>query len=100
MSTTPLSERIEDAPAPLPLVDRLSSPSPTPPPLPTTVDEPLVNIDTRPPSRAGTEPSAAEVDIGMMGCDFSTPPGFSMFDRAIPNHHNYGQKLEMLDATL
>ena len=46
MSTTPLSERIEDTPAPLPLVDRLSSPSPTPPPLPTTVDEPLVNIDT------------------------------------------------------
>ena len=51
MSTTPLSERIEDAPAPLPLVDRLSSPSPpTTTPPPTTVDEPLVSIDTRPPS--------------------------------------------------
>ena len=50
MSTTPLSERIKDAPAPLPLADRLSSP---PPPLhasPTTNDLPLVPIDTQPPS--------------------------------------------------
>ena len=50
MSTTPLSERIEDAPSPLPLADRLSSPSsPLPSPsLPNTtfVDKPLVNIDT------------------------------------------------------
>ena len=66
MSTTSLSERIEDAPTPLPLVDRLSSASPSPP-SPTFVNEPLLNIDTRPPSRAGTEPSSAEVDIGMMG---------------------------------
>ena len=51
MTTTPLSERIEDTPAPLPLVDRLSSPSPpTSPPPPAVVDEPLVSIDTRPPS--------------------------------------------------
>ena len=98
MSTTPLSERIEDAPAPLPLAERLSSPSP-PLPSPIHANEPLVNIDTRPPSRAGTEPSSAKVDIGMMGRDLSTPQGFSMFDRAIPNHHNYGQKIEMPDST-
>ena len=99
MSTTSLSERIEDAPVPLPLADRLSSPSPTPQSSPTTVDDPLIAIDTRPPSRAGTEPSMAKVDIGMIGCDLSSPPGFSMFDRTIPNHHNYGQKIEMPDAT-
>ena len=100
MTTTPLSECIEDAPAPLPLADRLSSPSPPTSPLPpAVVDEPLVSIDTRPPSRAGTEPSSAEVDIGMMGRDFSTPEGFSMFSRTIPNHHNYGQKIEMPDGT-
>lgn len=34
-----------------------------------------------------------------MGRDLSTPQGFSMFDRAIPNHHNYGQKIEMPDST-
>ena len=100
MSTTPLSERIEDAPAPLPLVDRLSSPSPPPHSSPITIDEPLLAINTRPPSRAGTEPSSAEVDIGMIGRDFSSPPGFSMFNRTNPNHHNYGQKIEMPDATL
>ena len=100
MSTTPLSERIADAPAPLPLMDRLSSPSPPPHSSPSTTDEPLLAIDTRPPSRAGTEPSSAEVDIGMIGRDFSSPPGFSMFNRTNPNHHNYGQKIEMPDATL
>ena len=61
---------------------------------------PLIAIDTQPPSRAGTEPSLAKVDIGMMGRDLSSPPGFSMFNRTIPNHHNYGQKIEMPDATL
>ena len=100
MTTTPLSERIEDAPTPLPLADHLSSPSPsTSPPPPAVVDEPLVSIDTRPPSRASTEPSSAEVDISMMGRDFSTPEGFNMFSRTIPNHHNYGQKIEMPDGT-
>ena len=100
MSNTPLSERIEDTPAPLPLIDRLSSPSPptSSSPLPAH-DEPLVSIDTHPPSRAGTEPSSAEVDIGMMGRDFSTPEGFSMFSRTRPNHYNYGQKIEMPDGT-
>ena len=100
MSTASLSERIKDAPPPLPLADRLASPSPSnSPPPPTVVDEPLVSIDTRPPSRAGTEPSSAEVDIGMVGRDFSTPEGFSMFNHTIPNHHNYGQKIEMPDST-
>ena len=100
MSITPLSERIEDTPAPLPLIDRLSSPSHSPsPPPPNVNDKPLVSIDTRPPSRAGTEPSSAEVDIGMMGRDLSTPEGFSMFKQTIPNHHNYGQQIEMPDGT-
>ena len=100
MSTTPLSERIEDAPAPLPLADRLSSPSPpTFSPPPAMADEPLISIDTRPPSRARTEPSSVEVDIGMMGRDLSTPEGFSMFKRTIPNHHNYRQRIEMPDGT-
>ena len=99
MSTTPLSKCIKDAPAPLPLADHLSSPSPSPHTSPTVVDLPLVPIDTRPPSQAYTEPSEAEVDIGMMGCDLATPSRFSMFNRTIPNHHNYGQKIEMLDAT-
>ena len=60
---------------------------------------PLVSIDTRPPSQAYTEPSEAEVDISMIGRDLATPPRFSMFDRTIPNHHNYGQKIEMPDST-
>ena len=50
MSTTPLSECIEDAPAPLPLAERLSSPPPSPHVSPTTADLSLVPIDTRPPS--------------------------------------------------
>ena len=100
MSTTPLSERIENTPAPLPLIDRISSPSPPPSSSsPNIHDDPLISIDTRPPSRAGTEASSAEVDIGMMGRDFSTPEGFNMFNRTNPNHHNYGQKIEMPDGT-
>ena len=100
MSTTPLFDCIENAPSPLTLMDRLSSPDPpNSPPPPVVADEPLISIDTRPPSRAGTEPSSAEVDIGMMGRDLSTPEGFSMFNRTIPNHHNYGQKIEMPDGT-
>ena len=35
----------------------------------------------------------------MIGRDLATPQGFSMFDRTIPNHHNYGQKIEMPDST-
>ena len=49
MSTTPLSERIEDAPAPLPLTDHLSSLPPTSH-SPSAMDEPLIPIDTQPPS--------------------------------------------------
>ena len=99
MSTTPLSERIKDATVPLPLADCLSSPPPSDHPSPTAVDLPLVPIDTHPPSRAYSEPSSAEVDISMMGQDLSTPPGFSMFNRTLPNHHKYGQKIEMPDST-
>ena len=99
MSTTPLSEHIENAPSPLPLADCLSSPSPMSHVSPTAEEVPLAPIDTRPLSRAYTEPSEAEVDIGMIGHDLATPSGFSMFGRTIPNHHNYGQKIEMPDAT-
>ena len=99
MSTTPLSERIEDAPTPLSLADHLSSPPPSSHASLITQDFPLVPINTRPPSHAYTEPSEAEVDIGMMGWDLTTLQGFSMFDRTIPNHHQYGQKIEMPDST-
>ena len=106
MSTTPLSKHIENVPSSLPLADRLSSPAPSIPlslaerladspsyipPSPTTMEEVLAPIDTRPPSRAHLEPSEVEVDIGMIGCDLATPAGFSMFDRTNPNHHRYGQ---------
>ena len=99
MSTTPLSECIEDAPALLSLADHLSSPPPSLHASPITQDLPLVPIDMRPPSCAHSEPSEAEVDIGMIGRDLATPQGFSMFDWTIPNHHNYGQKIEMPDST-
>ena len=99
MSTTPLSERIENAPSPIPLADRLSSPSPSIHSPLTHEENSLVPVDTRPPSRAYTEPSEAEVDIGMLGRDFAMPAGFSMFDRTIPNHHNYGQKIDMPNST-
>ena len=97
MSTTPLSECIENVPSPLPLADCLSSPSPHT--SPNTEEASLIPINTRPPSRAHSEPSEVEVDIGMIGRDLATPMGFSMFDRTIPNHHNYGQKIEMPDTS-
>ena len=114
MSTTPLSERIENAPSSLPLADRLTSPTPSmplslaerladdPPYIPDSpvlTEEVLAPIDTRPPSRAHSEPSEAEVDIGMIGRDLATLAGFSMFDRTDPNHHCYGQKIDMPDGT-
>ena len=88
MSTTPLIEHLTDALSSLPLADRLSSPKiSTPlslaerladdpsyiPDSPTTTEEVLVPIDTRPPSRAHLEPSEVEVDIGMIGHDLATP---------------------------
>ena len=99
MSTTPLSECIENVPSPLPLVDCLSSPPPSTHASPTTAEDSLVPIDTCPPSRAHLEPSEAEVDIGMLGRDLTMPAGFSMFNRTIPNHHQYGQKIDMPDST-
>ena len=114
MSTTPLSERITNAPSSLSLADRLSSPTPSTPlslaeclvddplyiPLsPIAMEESLVPIDTCPPSRAHSEPSEVEVDIGMIGHDLATPTGFSMFDRTDSNHHRYGQKIDMPDST-
>ena len=35
----------------------------------------------------------------MIGRDLATPAGFSMFDRTDPNHHRYGQKIDMPDGT-
>ena len=67
MSTTPLSERIKNAPSPLPLADHLSSPSPSTHTSPTTAEDSLVPVDTCPLSRAHSEPSEAEVDISMIG---------------------------------
>ena len=114
MSTNTLFERIENAPSSLPLADHLSSPEPSMPlslaerladdpsyipDSPVLAEEILAPIDTRPPSRAHSEPSEAEVDIGMIGCDLTTPTGFSMFDRTDPNHHRYGQKIDMPDST-
>ena len=114
MSSIPLSDHIENIPSTLPLVDCLSSPTPSLPLTlaehladdpdyipgsPVTVEEKLVPIDTRPPSRAHSEPSEAEVDLGMIGRDLATPAGFSMFDRTDSNHHRYGQKIDMPNST-
>ena len=114
MSTAPLSERIANAPSSLSLADCLSSPTPsTPlslaerladdpsyiPSSPITTEESLVPIDTHPPSRAHSEPSEAEVDIGMIGRDLAMPAGFSMFDRTDPNHHRYRQRIDMPNST-
>ena len=114
MSSIPLSDRIENIPSTLPLADRLSSPTPSLPltlaehladdpnyipDSPDTMEETLVPIDTRPPSRAHSEPSEVEVDVGMIGCDLAMPTGFSMFNRTNLNHHHYGQKIDMPDST-
>ena len=100
MSTPTLAERITDAPNPLTLAERLADDDPSYiPDSPVLTEEVLVPIDTRPPSRAHSEPSEAEVDIGMIGCDLTTPAGFCMFDRTDPNHHRYGQKIDMPDST-
>ena len=91
MSTLPLVERIEGAPSPLSLAEHLAESPSYIPSSPIVMEEPLVPIDTRPPSRAHSEPSEAEVDIGMIGRDLATPVGFSMFDRTDPNcngHYN------------
>ena len=99
MSTPSLVERIEGAPAPLTLAERLAESPSYIPSSPVITEDSLVPINTRPPSRAHTEPSEAEVDIGMIGCDLAMPTGFSMFDRTDPNHHHYRQKIDMPDST-
>ena len=99
MSNIPLAELIENAPSPLSLAECLADSLTYIPPSPTAAEDSLVPIDTRPPSRAHSEPSEAEVDIGMIGQDLSTPTGFRMFDRTILNHHRYGQKIDMPDST-
>ena len=99
MSTGSLSERIENAPAPLSLAERLADSPTYIPSSPVTAEDSLVAIDTHPPSRAHSEPSEVEVDIGMIGRDLAMPAGFSMFDRTNPNHHRYGQKMDMPDST-
>ena len=99
MSTLPLVEHIEGAPSPLSLVERLAESPHYIPSSPILTENSLVPIDTRPPSRAHSEPSEAEVDVGMIGHDLTTPFGFSMFDRTNSNHHRYGQKIDMPDST-
>ena len=99
MSNLPLAERIENAPSPLSLAERLAESPSYIPSSPITTEEVLVPIHTRPPSRAHSEPSEAEVDIGMIGRDLATPAGFSMFNRTDANHHRYGQKIDMPDST-
>ena len=99
MSTLPLVERIDGAPSPLSLAEHLANSPTYIPSSPVTMEEALVPIDTRPPSRAHSEPSKVEVDIGMIGHDLATPAGFSMFDRTDANHHCYGQKIDMPDST-
>ena len=99
MSTLPLAERIEDAPSPLSLAERLAESPSYIPSSPIAREDSLVPIDTCPPSRAHSEPSEAEVDIGMIGRDLATPAGFSMFNRTNPNHHRYGQKIDMPNST-
>ena len=99
MSTPTLVNRITDAPNPLTLAERLADDPSYIPDSPVLPEEVLVPIDTHPPSRAHSEPSEAEVDVGMIGRDLATPAGFSMFDRTDPNHHRYGQKINMPDST-
>ena len=99
MSGLPLAERIANAPSPLSLAECLADSPTYTPSSPVAMEDSLVPINTRPPSRAHLEPSEAEVDIGMIGCDLATPAGFSMFDRTDPNHHRYGQKIDMPHST-
>ena len=99
MSTPTLAERITGAPSPLSLAERLAESPSYIPSSPVIREESLVPIDTHPPSRAHSEPSEAEVDVGMIGHDLTMPAGFSMFDRTDPNHHRYGQKIDMPDST-
>ena len=99
MSSLPLAECIANAPSPLSLAEHLANSPTYIPSSPVATEDSLVPIDTHPPSRAHSEPSEAEVDIGMIGCDLATPAGFSMFNRTDPNHHRYGQKIDMPDST-
>ena len=99
MSSLPLAECIANAPSPLSLAEHLADSPTYIPSSPVATEDSLVPIDTHPPSRAHSEPSEAEVDIGMIGRDLATPAGFSMFNRTDPNHHRYGQKIDMPDST-
>ena len=99
MSTLPRAERIANAPSPLSLAECLAESPTYIPSSPIITEDSLVPIDTRPPSRAHSEPSEVEVDISMIGHDLAMPTGFSMFDRTDPNHHHYGQKIDMPDST-
>ena len=99
MSSLPLAEHIMDGPSPLSLAECLADSPTYIPSSPITMEDSLVPINTQPPSRAHSEPSKAEVDIGMIGHDLAMPAGFSMFNRTDHNHHCYGQKIDMPDST-
>ena len=99
MSSLPLVECIDGTPSPLSLAECLANSPTYIPPSPVTKEEVLVPTDTCPPSRAHSEPSEVEVNIGMIGHDLATPAGFRMFNRTDPNHHRYRQKIDMPDST-
>ena len=86
--STALVDRISDPPTPLTLAERLGdTPSSPSPPSPQ-----LIPVDTR-PSTPEEEPLAALLDLEEFGHDYSTPQGFTIFDRSIPDHHRYGRKI-------
>ena len=99
MSNLPLAECITNAPSPLSLAEHLADSPTYIPSSPIATEDSLVPIDTRPPSRAHSEPSEVEVDISMIGHDLAMPAGFSMLDRTNLNHHRYGQKIDMPNST-
>jgi len=98
-----ISSSTPDSPRPLipeiPPTPRSPSYHPESPTLgPTRAPSPT-SIDTNSPSRSSTEPAFAELDVILYGRDFSTPDGYSRFDRSDPNHHQQGAKIPMPDGT-
>ena len=106
MTTSPaLIDHLDSPPTPLSLSDRLGpappQPSQTPPPLPPSPPQspqPII-VDTC-PSTPETDPLNADLDLADFGKDYSTPEGFVVFDRTIPDHHHYGRKFVTPEGTL
>ena len=104
-TSSALIDHIGSPPTPLALSDRLGpappQPSQTPPPLPPSppLSPQPVFIDTR-PSTPETNPLNTNLDLAEFGRDYSTPEGFVVFNRTIPDHHSYGRKFITPDGTL